>query len=126
LNQTVNAILACGTAEVEGRILVPELGEPVRIADLATFLIGSAEVPILFTGCRPGDKLTEELVSKSETKEGTIEGPLEVYRTCRIQPAALEGMMQRLSDCIAARDVALLIRTLCSVVPEYVPSDLLR
>jgi FlaA1/EpsC-like NDP-sugar epimerase len=126
LNQTVDAILACGTAEIDGRILVPELGEPVRIADLATFLIGSAEVPILFTGCRPGDKLTEELVSKSETKEGTIEGPLEVYRTCRIQPAALEGIMQRLSDCIAARDVALLIRTLCSVIPEYVPGDLLR
>ena len=38
-----------------------------------SFLIGAAEVPIVFTGCRPGDKLTEELVSKTETMEGTIE-----------------------------------------------------
>jgi FlaA1/EpsC-like NDP-sugar epimerase len=91
---------------------VPEVGEQTRIADLAAFLIGTAEVPIVFTGCRPGDKLTEELVSKSET--------------CRLQPVELEEVMQRLGDSIASRDVPALIRTLCSVVPEYVPSVLLR
>ena len=112
LNETVHAILAAGAAEAEGRILVPELGEQTRITDLATFLIGAAQVPIVFTGCRPGDKLTEELVSKSET--------------CRLQAAELEGIMRRLSGCIASRDVPGLIRALCSVVPEYVPSVLLR
>jgi FlaA1/EpsC-like NDP-sugar epimerase len=112
LNEAVEAILACGTAEGEGKILVPELGEQTRITDLAAFLIGAAEVPIVFTGCRPGDKLTEELVSKSET--------------CPLQPAELEEIMRRLSDCIASHDVPALIRTLCSVVPEYVPSTVLR
>ncbi len=47
LRQTVEAILACGTAACgaaacEGRILLPELGEPVRIAELAGFLIHAA------------------------------------------------------------------------------------
>jgi FlaA1/EpsC-like NDP-sugar epimerase len=113
LNEAVEAILAAGTAEFEGRILVPELGEQTRIVDLARLLIGeTAGVPIVFTGCRPGDKLTEKLVSKSDT--------------CRLQPAELEEIMQRLSDCIASHDVPGLIRTLCSVVPEYVPSDVLR
>jgi len=105
---------------------VPEVGEPTRIVDLAKSLIGAAEVPIVFTGCRPGDKLTEELVSKTETKEGTIEGPLQVFKTFRLQPAELEGIIERLSGCIASHDVPGLIRTLGSVVPEYVPSDLLR
>lgn len=130
LNETVDAILASGAAEIEGRILVPELGAPTRITDLATALIGAAEVPpaevtMVFTGCRPGDKLTEELVSKRETQEGTM-GPFQVIGTCRLQPAELEEIMRRLCDCIASHDVPGLIRTLCSVVPEYVPSAVLR
>jgi FlaA1/EpsC-like NDP-sugar epimerase len=112
LNEAVEAILTVGTDKFEGKIIVPELGEPTRIADLAAFLIGAAEVPIVFTGCRPGDKLTEELVSKSET--------------CRLQPAELEELMNQLSDCIASHDGPGLIRTLRAVVPEYEPSDILR
>jgi FlaA1/EpsC-like NDP-sugar epimerase len=112
LNHAVRAILAAGTVELEGKILVPAVGEQTRIADLAARLIGAAEVPIVFTGCRPGDKLTEELVSKSDT--------------CRLQPAELEEIMQRLRDLIASHDVAGLIRALCSVIPEYVPSSMLR
>lgn len=126
LNEAVNAILASGTAEIEGRILVPQLGAPTRIADLAAFLIGTAEVPILFVGCRPGDKLIEELVSKAETKEGTIQGSLQVFRTRRLERVELDEIVTRLSACIGCRDVPGLIRTLCSVVPEYVPSEILR
>jgi FlaA1/EpsC-like NDP-sugar epimerase len=126
LNQTVDTILASGGAELDGRIFIPQLGAPTRIVDLARFLIGAAaDIPILFTGCRPGDKLTEELVSRSETKEGTIPGPLDVIGTCRILPAELAEIVQRLGDCIASHDVPELIRTLCSLVPEYVPSTML-
>jgi len=126
LSEAVAAILASGAAEMEGRILAPELGEQTRIADLATLLIGAAEVPIVFTGCRPGDKLTEELVAQSEMKEENIRGPLQVIRTCRLGPAEIGEIMQRLGDSIASHDVPGLIRMLCSVVPEYVPSDILR
>jgi FlaA1/EpsC-like NDP-sugar epimerase len=128
LNQTVDAILAAGTTELEGRILVPELGAPTRITELAAFLIGTAaaDVPIVFTGCRPGDKLTEELVLKTETKEGTIPGPLEVFRTSRLLCEELHEIMQRLSDCVATHEVPGLIQTLGALVPEYVPSELLR
>jgi FlaA1/EpsC-like NDP-sugar epimerase len=127
LNEAVHAILDSAVADAEGRIFVPELGAPTRIADLAEFLVGeSVEVPMVFTGCRPGDKLSEELVSKMETKEGSSGGPLQVIKTCRLQPAEIETIMQRLSDCIAAHDVPSLIRTLCDVVSEYVPSGILR
>jgi len=125
LTEAVDAILASGMAELEGRILVPELGEPTRITDLAKLLIGEAEIPIIFTGCRAGDKLTEELVSKNETIEGTI-GPLQVIRTCRLPASEVDQIMKRLCDCIHSHDVHGLVRMLCMVVPEYVPSDLLR
>jgi FlaA1/EpsC-like NDP-sugar epimerase len=127
LNEAVALILAGGMAALDGRILVPEPGEPTRITDLAALLIGeTADIPIVFTGCRPGDKLTEELVSKAESKEGSIQGPLQAVRTCRLPPAELAEIMQGLGDSIAARDVPALIRMLCAAVPEYVPSDILR
>ena len=133
LRETVVAVLACGTAACgaaacEGRILLPERGEPVRIAELAEFLIrvSRKEILIEFTGLRPGDKLTEELTYKNEVTDGFAGGPLEIIRTCRRTPADLEDAIERLSARIAARDVSGLIRTLSSIVPEYVPSDLLR
>ena len=107
---------------------MPELGEPVRIAELARFLIHAAgkELPIRFTGLRPGDKLTEELTYKTEIKDGFVEGPLEVIKTRRLAPAELEDVMEQLSGYIARRDPSGLIRMLSSVVPEYVPSELVR
>jgi FlaA1/EpsC-like NDP-sugar epimerase len=125
LTEAVDAILASGMAELEGKILVPELGTPTRITDLAKLLIGEVGIPIVFTGCRPGDKLTEELVSKTETVEGAV-GPLQVIRTCRVHPPEVDQIMKQLCDCIHSNDVHRLIRLLCTVVPEYVPSDLLR
>lgn len=127
LHEAVRAILGAGAAEIEGRILVPAVGVPTRIVDLARSLIGAAdEIAIVFSGCRPGDKLTEELVTKSETREGTIDGPLHVVGTCRIRPAELDQIIERLSVCIASHDVPGLIQTLGSVVPEYVPSEIIR
>ena len=114
-----------GTAELEGRILVPELGAQTRITDLAAPLSVLPEVPIVFTGCRPGDKLTEELVSKTETIEGTIEGRLQLVRTCRLQPgdskrscngSAIASRLTMFPDSFETP----------SAVPEYVPSGLLR
>jgi FlaA1/EpsC-like NDP-sugar epimerase len=131
LRETVEAILSAGTAPCEGRILLPDLGEPVRIAELAAFLIhaarngSSSEIPIVFTGLRPGDRLTEELASAAEMKEGCVEG-LEVMKTRRLAPVELDDILTRLSSRIASHDLSGLIGDLCSAVPEYVPSELLR
>ena len=129
LDETVAAVLACGAAACEGNILVPEPGEQVRIAELAAFLIradGNGKIPILFTGLRPGDKLTEELVYRSEVRDGCVEGSLGVIKTCRLAVTQLESLVERLCNCIASQDVSGLIRALSSAVPEYVPSELVR
>jgi FlaA1/EpsC-like NDP-sugar epimerase len=131
LRETVEAILSAGTAPCEGRILLPDLGEPVCIAELAAFLIHAArngssnEIPIVFTGLRPGDRLTEELASAAEIKEKCVQG-LQVMQTRRLAPLELEVTLARLSSRIAGQDLSGLIHDLCSVVPEYVPSELLR
>ena len=126
LGQTVEAVVACGAAACEGKILLPEVGGPVRIAELAGFLIRAAgkEIPIQFTGLRPGDKLTEELTYEAEIEDGLVEGPLKVVSTRRLEHAELEDIVEQLSARIERRDHRGLIRALTSVVPEYVPSKL--
>jgi FlaA1/EpsC-like NDP-sugar epimerase len=125
LGEAVQAILQAGAAACEARVLVPELGEPVRIAKLAEFLIQetSHEVPVVFTGLRPGDKLTEELVSAGEIRDGVAEG-LRVIKTCQLTRSELDEFIRRLSCRIASRDRAGLIQDLCRMVPEYTPSRL--
>ena len=130
LDEAVEAILAAGAAHCSGRILLPELGEPERIADLARFLIQAAadgaanDIPIRFIGLRPGEKLDEDLVFETEVQEGLAAGPLQVILTPTPQPAELHTLMEQLAGRLADGDLAGLIRAISSVVPEYEPSSL--
>jgi FlaA1/EpsC-like NDP-sugar epimerase len=69
--EAVSLVLQAFTLGAHGDVLVLDMGEPIRIVDLARTLIrlsGSTEedVPIIFTGLRPGEKLFEELFYSSE------------------------------------------------------------
>jgi FlaA1/EpsC-like NDP-sugar epimerase len=130
LHDAVEAILAAGAAECTGRILLPELGQPKSIADLARGLIQAAngsgnQIPIRFIGLRPGEKLHEDLIFQTEIREGSS-GPLEIIRTPSPAPAELHRRMQELAARLASRDLAGLIETIRALVPEYQPSSLLR
>ncbi len=121
LEQTVAAILAAAAAECEGKVLLPEFGEPVRIAELAEFL--GQGVPMRFTGLRPGEKICEDLIGPDEELIGIIDGPLSVVNSRRLSRDDCEKAVQGLSDCIERRDRASLLETVLWLVPEYSPSQ---
>jgi FlaA1/EpsC-like NDP-sugar epimerase len=131
LDAAVETILAAGAAKCAGKILLPQLGEPERIAGLARFLIGKAlhgsgnEIPVRFIGLRPGEKLTEDLLFETETREGSS-GPLEIIRTPSPAAAILCERMEQLAGSLASRDLAGLVKTICAMVPEYRPSSVIR
>jgi len=126
LAQTIAAILAAGAAECGGRILLPPMGEPERIADVARYLIAAGgsggAIPIQFIGLRPGEKIEEDLVYAAETREGSA-GPLEVLRTPFPPAAELEERMDLLAGCVAAGDLPAAIGCVSAMVPEYEPSS---
>jgi FlaA1/EpsC-like NDP-sugar epimerase len=97
LAKAVEAILAGAAADCFGRILLPELGAPVRIEDLARSLMGESHIPIRYIGLRPGDKLSEDLLFANEVAERTS-GPLTVVRTPALHPTALADGMERLRN----------------------------
>jgi FlaA1/EpsC-like NDP-sugar epimerase len=128
LEAAVAAIVSAGAAECSGGILLPQLGEPERIADLARFLIskagdGSPEIPIRFIGLRPGEKLTEDLIFQTEVREGFASGGLQVIRTLSPTPAELCARMEQLAGSLAGGDLAGLVETVRAMVPEYQPSS---
>ena len=104
LENAVEAILAAGAAECSGRILLPDLGAPVRIEEMARSLMGDEQLPIRYIGLRPGDKLSEELLFAQEVKEGSS-GPLTVIRTPTLDPARLDAAMERLRTARTLQDL---------------------
>jgi FlaA1/EpsC-like NDP-sugar epimerase len=112
LDAAVEAILACGEADCAGRILLPDLGSPVHIEDLARSMMGDAQLPIRYIGLRPGDKLSEDLLFANEIKE-VSSGPLTVLRTTTLDPAALDSAMNRLR---AARTLEQLLPAIRALV----------
>jgi len=93
--EAVQLVLQAGAIGLDGDLLVLEMGEPVKIVDLAKRLAAELKpgVParIEFTGLRPGEKLHEVLFSENDT---TLDKPHEALWRCRVpplDPAELDG-----------------------------------
>lgn len=105
-----------------GQVLVLDMGEVVKIVDLARDLIRLAghtveEMPIVFSGLRPGEKLYEELLADADD---TVPTAVERLRVARLsgQSAGLGELLQWIAGAASAGD-AEVQRRLQRVVPEY-------
>lgn len=70
-DEAVQLVLQAAAIGRDGEVLVLDMGEPVLIADIARRLVADAarEIDIVFTGLRPGEKLSEDLVGRDEVAE---------------------------------------------------------
>jgi FlaA1/EpsC-like NDP-sugar epimerase len=131
IEETVQLILAAATLEEDGAVLVPEFGEPVKILDLAKRLIREAQpdthgkIEIMFTGLRPGDKLTEELATSTESLAATSDRRLRKVISPKGASDITDSTLERIAEGVRARDLAALVELLVGIVPEYRPSEFL-
>jgi len=118
-------LLQAGWMGDGGEIFVMDMGEPVRIVDLARDMIrlsgfSDDEIEIRFTGLRPGEKLYEELLADNEATLATPHPSLRIARLS--DPMTVEDLVlleQWLTPSV--RPVGQVKRGLRDVVPEYQP-----
>src|SRR5271154_731041 len=131
IREAVELILLASEIEKSGGIFVPQMGEPVKILEIATELIkdrrteSRKDVPVTFTGLRPGDKMSEEFLSQDESAEPTNDPRLLRVRTRQIPRDIFDLQMADLSKCVDERNLSAMIETLCRIIPEYRPTELL-
>ncbi|HEV3051646.1 MAG TPA: nucleoside-diphosphate sugar epimerase/dehydratase [Longimicrobium sp.] len=117
---------ASALPEAGGRISMLEMGEPVRIVELAENLIRLSglepytDVPIVFTGLRPGEKLHEELMSDAEATVPTALGKVRIVQTGDPDPDLLTGGLDRLVAATAVGSQADVLDAIRGLVPECV------
>ena len=109
-----------------GEIFILDMGEPVRIVDLARQMIRLSglepdeDIPIVFTGLRPGEKLKEELVAAEEEIAGSYHERIKVLRCS--EPAPSDAWLTALQAHVEAGDAGEAVRLLHGLVPSYQPS----
>jgi len=127
--EAVQLVLQASTMGVASDIFVLEMGQQIRITDMARNLIRLSglepdqDIPIIYTGLRPGEKLFEELMLDGEGVKPTSHPKIRVLDG---GPASFEQVQQwldELSALVEAKNVYGLIQTFQRIVPEYKPSD---
>jgi FlaA1/EpsC-like NDP-sugar epimerase len=117
-----------------GEVFVLEMGEPVKIADLAKNLIllsglqPERDIEIQFTGLRPGEKMYEELNLQDEHLIPTSHAKIRSY-VCHqnLDAMQIKASLQRLQAIVEGQDVANLVLLLKELVPDYNPgAELLK
>ncbi len=109
-----------------GEIFVLDMGEPVRIADLARDMIrlsgrGEDQIRIVYTGLRPGEKLYEELLADDEHTRPTHHPKLRVAKARTVPAGWLDEVLEWLKSATPKTD-AEVRRDLRRWVPEYQPA----
>jgi FlaA1/EpsC-like NDP-sugar epimerase len=125
--EAVGLVLLAGLGGY-GELLILEMGEPIRILDLARMMISLAghvpdkDVPIVITGLRPGEKLDEELMSAEEAASSREVRPKVRAVESPPPPADLLGRVDRLSAVAHKGDRDAVLAALRDVVPAFTPS----
>ena len=119
-------VLEAGTKGNGGEIFVFDMGEPVKIADLAKRMIklsGAEGVEIKFTGLREGEKLYEEVLS---TYEDTLPSFHEKIRIAKVREYDYDTCCQQIEKLTAmakSYDAMATVKVMKEMVPEYISNN---
>ena len=125
--EAVQLVLQAAIMAEPGDTFVLDMGEPVRISELARDLIQlhglepDEDVEVQVIGRRPGEKLVEELYLATERPEPTAHDAIRRVRGETRRDSDLREHIDRLAVLAEAADLSELIRSLKIIVPEYTP-----
>ncbi|MBQ5608634.1 MAG: polysaccharide biosynthesis protein [Rikenellaceae bacterium] len=118
-------VMEAATMSNGNEIFVFEMGEPVKIADLARRMIELAglkvgkDIEIEYTGLRPGEKLYEEVLSTKENTLPTTNKKIHVAKVRQYDYRSVVEQLTALDQFAAEVDIPATVRLMKSIVPEY-------
>jgi FlaA1/EpsC-like NDP-sugar epimerase len=130
--EAVQLVLQASIMGQGGEIFVLDMGDPVKIVDLATTLIRLSgleperDIKIVYTGLRPGEKLFEETQLQGEGIKPTPHPEIRVLDGGQIDLEQLRAWLDDLSMLVEAKNMYAMLKTLKTIVPEYTPSEEIR
>lgn len=116
-------VLEAGTHGNGGEIFVFDMGEPVRIADLAQRMIklsGAEGVTIKYTGLREGEKLYEEVLNENEGTLPSFHKKIRIAQVRSYEYDEAEAQLEELFKISKGYDDMATVRKMKDIVPEYV------
>ena len=127
--EAAQLVLQAAATGSGGQIYLLDMGEPVRIVDLAREMITLSgfrpdeDIDIAFTGVRPGEKLFEELRTAGEDIEPTHHPKILIWKSHPVAWAEVRRMIESIEETQDSADRAAITACLRRFVPEYSPAD---
>lgn len=126
--EAVSLVLQAGAYAKGGEIFVLDMGEPVRILDLAKNLIllsghkPDEDIPIVFTGLRPGEKLYEEMLMEEEGLQETANNLIHIGKPIEMDEERFLEQLQELKEYVVTEpeDIREWVKR---IVPTYHPEN---
>ncbi len=122
-------VLQAAALSAGGEVMVLDMGEPVKIVDLAREMIRlsglrpDVDIPVAFTGVRPGEKLFEEYLTAEEGVDATRHAKIFVARAGGdALPALTPERLAEIEEACASDDETTLRRLFRDLVPSYTPT----
>ena len=118
-------VLQAGAMNGNGNVYVLDMGEPVKIVDLARDLIKlcgrepDEDIAIEFSGMRPGEKLFEELLTAEEGTDASRHEKIFVARNRGIDAEALDSLLEKLFDAAHHRDRESMYEAVGELIPTH-------
>ena len=115
-------VLEAGTKGNGGEIFVFDMGQPVKIADLAKRMImlsGAKDVEIEYTGLRPGEKLYEEVLNELEGTKPSFHEKIRIAEVREYDYAEVAKEVDELIEISKQYDDMATVKKMKDIVPEY-------
>ncbi|MEG1621690.1 MAG: polysaccharide biosynthesis protein, partial [Oscillospiraceae bacterium] len=127
--EATSLVLTAGELAKGGEVFVLDMGEPIKILDLAENLIRLSglepykDIQIEFTGLRPGEKLFEELLMNEEGLRKTKSKKIYIGKPIDISPSYLFNYLEDFKHIAYNNDAEYIIKKLHELVPTFVVNN---
>ena len=129
IGEAARLVIQAGAMSTKGEVFLLDMGSPVRIRDLAlqmielSGLIPEKDIPLQFTGLRPGEKLYEELLIDPDQAQPTRHPRIYYSEEPLLESEVLQKEIELLTEAISKRDLDSALDSMKRLVPEYNPQN---